>query len=175
MSHLFIDESKASGYVLVAVAVAGSDVAFMRREITKLRRRGQSRVHFVKEDDSRRREIISKFVDLRIQAHVFRTTTKGDAAGREACIEALVGRALAIGIDRLVFEKDESIEDWDRKILFRELERRGARSQIIYEHEIARNEPLLWIPDGIAWCYSRGRDWKRRIEGLIISETEVRP
>jgi hypothetical protein len=173
MSHLYIDESKAKGYTLVAAVVVPGDVLAVRKEIAKLRKNGQRRVHFVKEDDSRRREIISTFIDLGVQAHLYHAQGMTEAEGREACLTALVAAAAASDTDRIVLEKDESIETWDRQVLFRELGKHGARDLITYQHEAAHDEPLLWIPDGIAWSYSRGGDWRRRVSGLIVDVTEL--
>lgn len=173
MSHLYIDESKAKGYTLVAAAVIPGDVLALRKEIAKLRKRGQRRVHFVKEDDSRRREIIAAFSDLGVQVCLFHAQGMTEPEGREACLSAMVARAAAGGTRRIVLEKDASIENWDRRILYRELGKHGARDLITYQHEAAYDEPLLWIPDGIAWCYSRGGDWRRRIDGLIVDVTKL--
>jgi hypothetical protein len=34
-------------------------------------------------------------------------------------------------------------------------------------HVNPNHEPLLWLPDIIAWAYGRGGEWKKSVEPLI--------
>jgi hypothetical protein len=45
----------------------------------------------------------------------------------------------------------------------------GARERISYVHHHRHYEPMLAIPDAIAWCWGKGGDWRRRIK-LIVSD-----
>lgn len=173
MSTLFVDESKAKGYTMVAAVVVPTDVDALRREIRKLVLPGQRRIHFTKENDSRRRLIISALVKLNIKAHVFHCDSKDAASGREACLIGLVSHAAEHAHTRIVLERDDSVEKADRRILYREVDVRELRDELRYALETAHQEPLLWIADAIAWSYTKGGDWKRRIAPLIASTVHL--
>lgn len=52
----------------------------------------------------------------------------------------------------LVLERDDSVFELDRKVLYRAV-RQSEGGDLRYEHLRAREEPLLVIPDAIAWCW----------------------
>jgi hypothetical protein len=53
-AHVFVDESKARGFLLVAALVLPGDLAQARKQVGALRLPGQRRVHFATESASRR-------------------------------------------------------------------------------------------------------------------------
>lgn len=171
MSILFVDESKSKGYTMVAAVVVSGDAAELRREIRKLVLPGQRRIHFTSESDQRRRAILGRLTQLGVQAQVFHCDTNSDVIGREACLVELVAHAAENSHERIVLERDESIDKSDRRILFREVQRHELSERLSYALEQAHQEPLLWIADAIAWSYTKGGDWKRRAELLIVETT----
>ena len=42
-----------------------------------------------------------------------------------------------------------------------------------YRHMNSRHEPLLWLPDIIAWCYGRGGPWRDAVETLVDEVIEL--
>jgi hypothetical protein len=42
-----------------------------------------------------------------------------------------------------------------------------------YRHMNSRHEPLLWLPDIIAWCYGRGGTWRDAVEPLVTEVIEI--
>jgi hypothetical protein len=42
-----------------------------------------------------------------------------------------------------------------------------------YRHMNSRHEPLLWLPDIIAWCYGRGGTWRDAVEPLVAEVIEI--
>ncbi len=173
MSILFVDESKTKGYTMVAAIVARGDVAALRRDVRSLVLPGQRRIHFTKERDDRKRLVLSRFVDLGVQAHVLHCMAKTEAESREACLAGLVALASAGGHDQIVIERDESIEGSDRRVLFREVAQLGLTGTLAYAHESPHHEPLLWIADAVAWSFTKGGDWRRRIESIVVATQEV--
>jgi hypothetical protein len=167
VTTLFIDESKASGYIIVSAAIVPTDVARMRKSVADLRKAGQRRIHFVKESDSRRREILSAFGRLGVECQLYRVAGMNDAAARERCLVEVVADAATAGVTRIVLERDDSIVEFDRKILYRELDVHGIRDQVTYAHETSASELLLCIPDAVAWSYARGGEWKTRIQPIL--------
>lgn len=173
MSTLFIDESKSRGYTLVAAVIVPADAASMRKAVRELVLPGQRRLHFTRESDPRRRAILSALSALGVRAHVFRSGAEREADGREDCLKALVAYAHEHSHSRLVLERDESIEKADRRILYREIKARGLSDAVHYELEAPHDEPLLWIPDALAWSFTKGGDWKRRIAPMLAGVTVV--
>lgn len=70
-----------------------------------------------------------------------------------------------------MLERDESIEQADRRILFREVRKLGLADALTYAFEAPHLEPLLWTADAIAWSYAKGGDWRRRAESMIAGVT----
>lgn len=166
---LFVDETKAKGYTMVAAVVVPHDATELRKEMRALVLKGQRRIHFTSESDPRRRLILSRLVELGVRAHIVQSTANKQADGREECLMQLVELAADNDHTRIVLERDQSIEKSDRRILYREVTSRGLRSTLAYEHEAAHVEPLLWIADAIAWSHSKGGDWRRRIEPMLLA------
>lgn len=65
-------------------------------------------------------------------------------------------------------------EKADKRVLFRDVKRHGVSGTLTYVHESPHQEPLLWIADAVAWSYTRGGDWKRRIQPLIATTRILR-
>ncbi|PPF76549.1 hypothetical protein C5B96_16590 [Subtercola sp. Z020] len=169
MDTVFIDESKTKGYTLVAVTVPSESLVSLRKQIALLRKPGQARVHMVKESDPRRRLILSTLADLGLRARVYSVSGLADAPARAACLRQIVEDTSDSGATRLVLERDVSIEKFDRQVLRTLAESQQGDSRFTYCHESASAEPLLWVPDAIAWAFARGGEWKRRITPLVVT------
>lgn len=168
-SHVFVDESKERGYVIVAGVVLPERLTSARKAMRSLVLRGQSRVHFHTESQARRRQIITTIEQTGARATVY---TAGNAHRREiqaraACLEAVVGDAAAAGAHMLVLEQDESLLRWDRRLLFELTRKAGCSDTLRYEHHRGSSEELLWIPDAIAWCWARGGRWRQLVAPII--------
>lgn len=172
MSTLFIDESKARGYLIVAAVVLPADLVRHRRAIAELRMKGQRRIHFTTESPERRRQILSMLTRLGVTARAYRSGAAKEADGRAACLRAVVQDLPGFGVDRMVLEQDDSVVQFDRQLLFTEL-RASGQSDVGYEHTRTTSEPLLAIPDALAWCIARGGDWRRRAASMLTDVHEL--
>ncbi|MEN9714856.1 MAG: hypothetical protein RJA35_323 [Actinomycetota bacterium] len=63
----YVDESKARGYIMVAVICDNEKSPGIRRTLQELRLPGQRRIHMRKESPKRQREILSKVSKLQIR------------------------------------------------------------------------------------------------------------
>lgn len=158
MSILFVDESKAKGYTMVAALVVPGDATSLRRDVRSLVLPGQRRIHFTKEQPERKRLILSRLTAFGAQAQVFHCAAKSQLLGREACLTGIVAHAAEHAHTKIVIERDESIEKADRQILFREVRRHGLGDILSYAHEVPHQEPLLWVADAIAWSYTKAEN-----------------
>lgn len=170
--HVFVDESERRSYLLCA-AVVVADVDRARTSVRALRKPGQRRVHFAKEGDTRRREILSALVELGLHARVYVSPAAG-TPGRQACLEALVGDLVAAGAERLTLESRRSMDHLDEVVIRATLRRTGP-GRLTYGHKVGFEEPLLWVPDAIAWAYGRGGDWRRRVDPLLDKVVHLGP
>ena len=171
---VYVDETKRGRYLLVAVPL--TDAGSTRRSVTALILPGQRRLHMVRERDSRRRLILSTLVTIGIEATIYDAgrTYPTDREARAACFRALVEDLASSGGDtRLVIEQDDSLVSLDNQWLIEFTRATGQRDTLLYEHQRASSDPLLAVPDALAWAWAKGGDWRRRAEPLITAVRAV--
>jgi len=171
--HIFLDESKQRGYIIVAGVVLPEALTAARKALRTLVMPGQRRVHFHKESTARRRQIIATVTDTGARARIYTSSgRRREIDARAACLQAVVTDAAAHGAHMLVLEQDDSLLWWDRQRLFELTRQTGCADTLRYEHHRGAAEELLWIPDAIAWCWSRGETWRQLVHPLV---DDVRP
>ncbi|WP_244924980.1 hypothetical protein [Actinomyces bowdenii] len=82
---------------------------------------------------------------------------------RKALIEMMTCR-------RLVLDRSDSVVKADRQVLQQVL---GHGWEGTYDHLRDHEEPLLWLADGISWCWNRGGDWRERLSGIEVEVVEL--
>lgn len=173
-AHVFVDETKERGLLVAAVVVSPTDLATIRRTIRDLILPGQRRIHFHKERDARRRQLVDAITVLPIHAVIFDAKDHRDSrAAREACLVELVEYAAKINAARLVLERDDSTFRADQRLLFEQVRRSGRTGVLRYDQLRAYEECLLAIPDALAWCWARGGRWKNSVRRLVTESREV--
>lgn len=175
--RIWVDETKAKGYVVVAVTAPSDHVLpDLRTALESMVLRGQRGLHMKDERDSRRRQIADTIVRVGrgcdLSAVVYDAGRCGtEKERRERCLAALVKDAVAHRDLRIVFDLDESLLQWDRQQMIRLIRRAEAGGRIVYDHQARHAETLLAIPDAVAWSWARGGEWRTRIAPII---SEVR-
>jgi hypothetical protein len=165
--HIYVDESKARGYVLVASFHIGKDAELVKA-LRKFILPGQTRLHMTKESDGRRRQILDAIIAAEGTATVYDAGHRYGAnqlAARAAGLQAIVedaGQQQTL----IVLEQDDSLIQWDRQFLYQAVRAVNQANSIRYEHHRAKSRLLLTVPDAIAWCWARGGEWRQRIEGV---------
>ena len=165
--RVYVDESKARGYYVVATACAIGDVRASERALRDLLKPGQRRIHFKSESDSRRRQILSSMCAL-VRVSVWVVKQRPDKEARLLSLGALAEEAVRAGAAQLIIERDESLERADRRLIADAIRRFGS-SEMQYRHVAPHEHPLLWVSDAVAWCYSNGGDWIRRADAIVES------
>jgi hypothetical protein len=61
----------------------------------------------------------------------------------------------------------------DRRWLYQRVRKAGCTETLEYRHLRAYEEPLLAIPDAVAWCWVKGGEWRGRVEPLVEHVREV--
>jgi len=166
-THAFVDESKRHGLLVAAAVVQPRDLAPARTALRQLCLPGQSRLHFTKERDDRRQQILTAILSLGVVVDLDDATgIRNQQQARAACLRAVVQDLAAAGGQRLVLEQDDSLVRSDQAVLYTAVHDASASDRLTYEHVPARTEPLLWVADAAAWCWSRGAPWPDRLQPI---------
>lgn len=124
--RVYVDESKARGYYIVATATAIGDVQASERALRDLLKPGQRRIHFKSESDSRRRQILSRICALEVRVSVWVVKERSDKEARPLSLGALAEEAARTGVAQLIIERDESLERADRRLIADVIRRAGS-------------------------------------------------
>ena len=157
-AHVFVDESKASGLLVCAAVALPERLGSTRRELRALLLKGQERLHFKHERPSHHGEILTRLQALDVAVRVYDAQgfrPREELAAREACLRALVADLAASRPQRLVLERDES----------------PLRCTIGVV--TAKSEPMLWVPDAVAWSWAKGGRWRAAVRQLVAEVREV--
>lgn len=172
--RFLIDESKARTYVMVAVACPEEALSQARRTIKRLVLPGQRSIHMKSEADRRRRQITSAICGLStsgITATAVVVTSGGhEHELRKQALREIVRIAASSGGGSLVLDLDPTQERRDQRVLI-EAVRDHQDVPVSFSHSPLSHEPLLTLPDVLAWCLARGGEWRPRIDRLL---SEVR-
>jgi hypothetical protein len=146
-AHVFVDETQERGYLIAAAAVLPGGLPAARQTMRSLILPRQRRIHFFKESDARRKQILSVIIGLAPQVVMYDASSHRTAkTARPACLAALVKDLAAMNAARLVLELDESVVAVDKKVLYREIHAQGVNAELRYDHLRAAQECLLSIP-----------------------------
>ncbi|MFI7519060.1 hypothetical protein OG994_22940 [Micromonospora globbae] len=167
-AHVFVDETKERGLLIAAAVVPTPNLAPARKVIRGLVLPNQRRIHFHKERDDRRRQIVDAINGIGVQAVILDASDRSNMkAARDACLIELVSYAAKINAARLVIERDESTLRADRRLLFDEVQRAGLSGTLRYDHLRAHEECLLAIPDALAWCWAKRGRWRAAVHRMV--------
>ena len=167
--HAFVDESKRRGqYSMAAVIVRGDDVSTLRREVRALLLPGQSRIHMTKESGGRQLQLARAVARMDIFAIVVRSAAlmESERTARDDCLADLMDRLLALEVNRVRLESCDQ-DAQDRSVIARSISKSSV--QFNYDHLRAGQEPLLWLPDVVAWAQGKGGRWGDAIAGIVNS------
>lgn len=167
--HLFVDESKAKGYVMAIASIEATQVEAARRALRSLRLGGQTSLHFKRESARRRRRILATLATTGWSAHIVSSQHSRHDLARADCLSQLVEFASSVDAGQMTLELDASVERFDRQTLFRLMAQRSPRKSLPYQLVARTHEPGLWAADAIAWSYARGGEWQLRL-GPLLSE-----
>lgn len=165
-----VDETKAKGYVVVVVACPDERVRELRATVNALVMPGQRSLHMKAEGLARRKLIADAIGALALDVWVLDSSggSGKEHERRARALNSLLHRVDGPGA-HLIFDRDASMEPFDRRLLSAML----PHLRPTYVHHQRHEEPLLALPDVIAWCWARGGVWRRRLGRLTIHATET--
>lgn len=163
----FVDESTAKRYRLCLVAIPSGDLKATRTELRKLRLKGQTRIHMVKESDRRRIQIlraiqrIDSWKCLILQKDVYKSDY---AAARKTLF--LVAAVLPIWktIKHITIEKsnemarDKQLLTWIKNNIHKDME---------FDFLRPSEDECLWLADVLAWAYAKGGEYRKMISDRV--------
>ncbi len=166
--HVFVDETKANGLLVAAARVQPRQLAPTRTLLRGLLLARQERLHFTKEGKARQGQIAAALCRTGVVVDLYDARTVTDQrAARRLVLERLVTDLAVAGAHRLVLEQDDSLLASDRRILRAAVHAAGVADELVYEHLPPRSEPLLWIADAVAWCWTHGSTWQERVRPIV--------
>lgn len=111
-------------------------------------------------------------MDVKVRVYVMRGAR--DTVARPLLFRELVDDLVDASALDVVIERDASVEQSDRRVIYARLAERGKQGTISYVHRNRREQPMLWIPDAVAWCYQAGGVWPAKVATIIDEVIEVR-
>lgn len=173
--HMFVDETKHRGYVMVAAVTTPTDLVQLRQTMRGLLLPGQRRIHMKTEGERRKKLIADTIADTGVRVAIFNAGTAhpDEPSARRACLRAVVAHAVEVGASRLVLEQDDSLLVHDKRSLVEITRELRCRDDLHYEHARAAEEQLLALPDVVAWCWAKGGFWRQRVAPVVVSVTTV--
>jgi hypothetical protein len=173
--HVFVDESKAKDFLLVAAVVVPHGVDAARRVMRDLRMPGQSELHMFREKDGTKRTILATIAELGPEVLIYRAPRDGrtELARREVCLRALVAECAVAGHEHLSLDRDETMVQRDNRQVYDAARRAGIGETLRYQHDTAASEPLLAIPDAVAWAWAKGGSWRALCSSIRVTVRDV--
>ena len=165
-SHAFIDESvRGRNYCLCATLVPGHGLAAARSHMRSLLISDQRRLHFASESPRRRKALLQDIAKIPCQSTIHVAVGGEQVEARAAALESLIFELIDRSVERIVLDARQGQDHRDRVVIARALGPDTARD-VQYQHLSSASEPLLWIPDAVAWSWGRGGPWRSSIEEL---------
>ena len=170
--HVYLDETKRHSYLVAAAFVLPAVQDELRRVVRGLVLPGQRRLHM---KDERELPQARHRGCARRRRHPGDGLRRGGPLLHRAAAPSRLpaGRRPGRGDTLLVLEQDDSLVSWDSQQLIELTRAAGCRDTLHYVHRRAADEPLLAIPDAIAWCWAKGGDWRRRIAPTVSAVRSV--
>lgn len=165
----FVDESLRPGrYLLACVVVPFAQAGELRRSVNGLLMSGERRLHLQRESKRRRRQILEDIAGLDLDATVYVANHRDGRSAEVArtdCLEQIVVDLQAAGTDTQLFiERREGADHRDRSTI---IARRARTPLLNFEHLDPHADPLLWLPDCLAWAVGARGDWAKRVANAV--------
>lgn len=171
--HAYVDESKRGPYLMCAFVTDPGQRGQVAAVLNQIRKPGAPRIHMKNESDSTRRAVLSALSDLQVQSTMFVSRIKPMVTARAAIIEdGIWPHIRREQITRLILEPEAGQDERDRRQLY-QLAQRDKVTDLSYDHLPPITEPMLWVPDAIAWAYGAGGNWRQRAYPVITQVIDI--
>lgn len=153
----YLDESSAirsadsQEYLVCAAVIPDHAAEELREQLLSLRLRGQIKLHWTDESESRRRKIVAAVSELTpmtaVVTHISQRQNKTERFRRK-CLETIYYELASMGIQKVVCEARTSAQN--QKDVAHIVALRGQKvidRDFTISHCRGGDDPLLWIPD----------------------------
>ena len=129
---------------------------------------GQRRIHFNNERDRRRDQILKKIATINVGCIICTARDSSQDAARALALSDMVTRLLGRGVVHLVLETRQGQDHRDRVVIGETVARAGIKRRFTYHHQAPVGEPMLWVPDAVAWAWGRDSVWQQLVKRLQL-------
>lgn len=135
--------------------------------MSSLRVPGSRRVHMTSDANSRKR-FVAAIADMNVEARLYVASTKGGSQrrARSDCLRRLTPDLIGVGVCNLYLESCDQ-DRADRLVLTASRAEADADHSFYFDHRRPHEEPMLWIPDVIAWAWGKDRVRRARVSHLV--------
>ena len=159
---MFVDESiRSSGYIMCAVALDSRVLNQTRSRLRTLARGNTSRIHMSECSKQQRREILRGIQSLDFSASIYLGQPKYRnkfEKPRDRCLRSIFEDFFD---DAQITIESGSVDKQDYELV-RKVVSEGKKFPYV-EHSAPNLEPLLWLPDIVAWSFGRDSEWKSAV------------
>lgn len=158
-STAFVDESESQNlYLLAAVIIQDRAADELRPAVDAMRLAGP-KLHWTKESDQRRQQVVAAVVRLAIPALVVLGTREIGERARRKSLRRMLWELDQRGVERVVFEARERRQNArDMELIAHLLRSHELRGPLHTDHVAGRVEPLLWLADVVAGAIRAHRE-----------------
>ena len=161
----FVDESiRGDRYIMSCVLAEARTLGDARLSMVELALHGQ--VHFRKESARRRPMLVAAISALPVEAFAVvlkRGPGVGHEDARRVCLSAIVETLQEREVPRLTLDRT-TVAPADARTIRRV---RRPAPLLTFEHRASRDEPMLWVADGIAWAVGSRGPWPDRLGAML--------
>jgi hypothetical protein len=128
-----------------------------------------------KENDGRRRSLLTQISAMGVTSQLVAVQVSGKSirGARDFALAALIEQLVELEVGRMVLESCDQ-DRRDVQVIGDSLAQLEVSGTMEIHHLRPHDEPLLWIPDAIAWAYGRGgKEWQGLVEPLISRVTRL--
>jgi len=171
--HSYVDESiRGNNYYLAEVVISPKDVGWVRSNISRKFRVNGRLLHMHQESMATRSRALFELMKIPFAVNIIRCDkTSSTLLARQASIHELAASQSMQSCKLLILEQISS-NLFDRRIL-----EAYARDPFTtfpeFRHMRCSEEPLLTIPDVMAWSFGRGGVWRSRVDSKVLNYTEI--
>lgn len=165
----FVDESYKKHFVMIATEIPEIAIHRTRLALCGLLRPHQTHLHMKKESPAGQKRILDELGGLHLR-HFGSEISLGNSTLSHARQLALrnVITASAANLPTRITLDNSTHKKRDELTIASVL---GRNHDVSIRHWPTRNEPLLWIPDAIAWSLTRGGQYSPANFGIEIIPT----
>jgi hypothetical protein len=127
-----------------------------------------------KENAATRRSILRRVAGMSVIANVITVSVSGRSqrSARDMCLRKLALDLVEAGVSRVVIESCDQ-DRRDVQVIGDALASSDLTGALEIQHLRPHDEPMLWIPDVIAWAFGHTEAWRKLIAPLVARSTRL--